>query len=114
MREHRLAPTTHTAELQQIHEINVGLAHGYVVTAGSLGIGGAVPADAVLRFLEAVGPPSYPYVFGHFSRPGEPDTARIALHTAHLRAVSTQLRLRRHIWGAGSIPMNAGHRVADH
>ena len=99
MKEHHLAPTTHTAELLQIHEINDALASGHRVTAGSLGGPSTVPEDAVLRYLEAEGPPSYPYVHGHFSRRGTEDTVRVDLHTAQLRAISHQLSLRSHIWG---------------
>ncbi|MET9269989.1 hypothetical protein [Kribbella sp. NPDC003557] len=99
MRHHPLAPTTHTAELLQIHEINVALASGHHVTAGSVGAPARVPGDAVLRYLEPTGPPSYPYVFGHFSSRSTGDTMRIELHTAQLRAISHQLALREHIWG---------------
>jgi hypothetical protein len=98
MKQHHLAPTTHTAELRQIHEMNAAIASGHRVTAGSLGVPATVPGDAVLRSLGAEGPPSYPYIYGHFSRRGE-DTVRIELHTAQLRAISHQLSLRSHIWG---------------
>jgi hypothetical protein len=98
---HHLAPTTHTVELDQIHEINDALASGHRVTAGSLGVPGTVPGDAGLRSVEAVGPPSYPYVYGHFGRRGTEDM-RVALHTAQLRAISDQLSLHSHIWGVGS------------
>ena len=103
MKAHRMAPTTHTVELDQIHEINAALVSGHRVTAGSLGEPATVPADAVLRSLEADGPPSYPYIYGHFSRRGTEDTVRVALHTAQLRAISHQLSLRSHIWGIGSL-----------
>ena len=96
---HDLAPTTHTAELLQIHEINAALAAGHRVTAGSASVPETVPGDAVLRYLEATGPPSYPYIYGHFSQPGIDDTMRVELHTAQLRAISHQLSLRSHIWG---------------
>jgi hypothetical protein len=102
MKAHQLAPTTHTVELDQIHEINAALASGHLVTAGTLGVPATVPGDAVLRSLEADGPPSYPYVYGHFSRRATDDTVRVALHTAQLRAISHQLSLRSHIWGVGS------------
>jgi hypothetical protein len=99
MKEHHLAPTTHTAELLQIHEMNDALASGHRVTAGSLSVPATVPGDAALRYLEAEGPPSYPYIHGHFSLRGTDDTARVELHTAQLRAISDQLSLRSHIWG---------------
>jgi hypothetical protein len=99
MKEHHLAPTTHTAELLQIHEMNAALASGHRVIAGSLGVPAMVPGDAVLRYLEAEGPPSYPYIHGHFSLRGTDDTVRVELHTAQLRAISDQLSLRSHIWG---------------
>ncbi|TDU83991.1 hypothetical protein EV138_6456 [Kribbella voronezhensis] len=99
---HHLALTTHTAELRQIHEINAALASGHRVTAGSAGVPKPVPEFAVLRYLEATGPPSYPYVYGHFSQPGTDDTMRAKLHTPQLRAISHQLSLRSHIWGIGS------------
>lgn len=99
---HRLALTTHTAELRQIHEINDALAAGHRVTAGSVRVPEPVPKHAVLRYLEATGPPSYPYVYGHFSHLGTDDTMRVELHTGHLRAISHQLSLRSHIWGVGT------------
>jgi len=99
---HHLALTTHTAELRQIHEINAAIESGHRVTAGSAGVPEPVPETAVLRYLEAVGPPSYPYIYGHFSRPGTDDTIRVELHTAQVRAISNQLSLRSHIWGVGS------------
>lgn len=98
MREHHLAPSTHTAELEQIDEINAALATGRHVTAGVLGLV-AIPADAVLRLLEAAGPPSYPYVFGHFSCRGSADTIRVELHTAQLCVISHELHLHSHVWG---------------
>src|SRR5262245_56933511 len=97
-----VAPTTHTVELDQIHEINAALASGHRLTAGSLGVATTVPGDAVLRSVEAEGPPSYPYVYGHFSRRDTEHAARVELHTAQLRAISDQLLLRSHIWGVGS------------
>jgi hypothetical protein len=99
MKQHHLAPTTHTAELHQIHEMNAAIESGHRVTAGSLGVPATVPGDAVLRSLGAEGPPSYPYIYGHFSRRNTEDTVRIELHTAQLRAISDQLSLRSHIWG---------------
>lgn len=98
VREHHLAPGTHTAELEQIDEINAALATGGRVTAGALGLA-AIPADAVLCLLEAAGPPSYPYVFGHFSSRGAADTIRVELHTAQLCAISHELHLHSHVWG---------------
>ena len=101
--EHELSPTTHTIELRQIAELNAALASGRgTLTAGSVGVHDThaeVPADAVLKSLEAEGPPSWPYVYGHFSRPGAEDMLRVELHTAHLRAISDQLRMRSHLWG---------------
>ena len=103
MKAHRMAPTTHTVELDQVHEINAALGSGDRVTAASLGVAATVPGDAILRYLEADGPPSYPYIYGHFSRRVTEDTVRVALHTAQLRAISHQLSLRSHIWGVGSL-----------
>jgi hypothetical protein len=100
MREHELAPTTHTTELHQIAEMNAALASGSRrLTAGSVGVHATLNDDAVLRFLEPEGPPSYPYIYGHFARPGTDEMVRVELHTAHLRAISDQLALRSHIWG---------------
>ena len=99
MKAHHLAPTTHTVELDQIHEINAALASGHRVTAGSLGVPATVPGDAVLWSVGVEGPPSYPYVYGHFSRWGSADMVRVELHTAQLRAISHQLSLHSHIWG---------------
>jgi hypothetical protein len=100
MREHELAPTTHTVELQQVAELNAALASGLRrVTAGSLGLHEALADGAVLEFLECEGPPSYPYIYGHFRVLGTDELDRLELHTAHLRAISDQLSFRRHIWG---------------
>ena len=99
MHEHHLAPTTHTAELLQVHEINAALATDHHVTAASLSVPAPVPGDAVLRYLEAEGPPSYPYIHGHFSRRDTGDMVRVELHTAQLRAISHQLSLVSHVWG---------------
>lgn len=103
---HHLALTTHTVELRQIHEINAALAAGHLVTAGSAGVPEPVPEHAVLRYLEPTGPPSYPYIYGHFSDPGTDDTIRVELHTAHVRAISDQLALHSHIWGVGPDSMH--------
>ena len=100
MRQHALAPTTHTTELHQVREINAALATGRRrLTAGSVGAAGALPRESVLCSLEAEGPPSYPYVFGLFDVPGGTRRARVELHTDQLRATSEQLSLRSHAWG---------------
>lgn len=100
MRQHTLAPTTHTTELHQVREINVALAAGRRrLTAGSVGAANRVPRDSVLRSLEAEGPPSYPYVYGLFEVPGGTRPTRVQLHTDQLRATSEQLALRSHAWG---------------
>lgn len=100
MRQHTLAPTTHTTELHQVSEINAALATGRRrLTAGSVGAPGRVPRDSVLRCVQAEGPPSYPYVFGLFDVPGGAQPARVELHTDQLRATSDQLSLRSHAWG---------------
>ena len=106
MREHELSPTTHTVELRQVAEINAALAAvRRRLTAGAIGAHSALPEnavlpeDAVLMSLEPEGPPSYPYIYGHFGVPGTEHVARVELHTAHLRAISDQLSLRSHIWG---------------
>jgi hypothetical protein len=89
-----------TTNLLQIHQINAALASGpHRVTAGSLGVPAPPPGEAVLRYLEAEGPPSYPYIHGHFSCRGTDDTERAELHTAQLLAISHQLSLRSHAWG---------------
>jgi hypothetical protein len=98
---HSLALTTHTTELRQIDEINAALESGHHVTAGSARVHAPVPEYAVLRYLEATGPPSYPYIYGHFSDPGTGDTLRVELHTEQVRAISDQLSLHSHIWGVG-------------
>jgi hypothetical protein len=100
MHEHELAPTTHTVELRQIAEMNAALASARRrLTAGSIGVRAAVAPDAVLRWLEPQGPPSWPYIYGHFGGPGTQDVTEVELHTAQLRAISDQLSLRSHIWG---------------
>ena len=100
MREHELAPTTHTVELHQIAEINAALAaRRRRLTASDIGVDAAVAPSAVLMSLEPEGPPSYPYIYGHFGLPGTEQVVRLELHTAHLKAISAQLSLRAHIWG---------------
>jgi hypothetical protein len=100
MHEHEMAPTTHTVELRQLGEMNAALASGHGrLTAGSIGVQAGVPEGAVLLSLESEGPPSYPYVYGHFGVPGSSHAVRIELHTVHLRAISAQLALHSHIWG---------------
>jgi hypothetical protein len=104
MSEHGMALTTHTTELHQLDEMNTALAIGRRrLTAGALGLHRGVAGDAVLRRLRPAGPPSYPYVYGVFSREGRANrdgtTAFVELHTAELRAISDQLNLRRHVWG---------------
>ena len=100
MTEHTMATTTRTTELRQIHEMNTALAEGPRLTAAALGLSGGVPEDAMLRRLRAAGPPSYPYVYGVFTRDRATPDLSVELHTAQLRAISGRLHLRRHIWGA--------------
>ncbi|TQJ52276.1 hypothetical protein [Phycicoccus sp. SLBN-51] len=103
MTDHAMALTSHTTELRQVAEMNVVLARGDRVTADSLGVRNEVPADAVLHRLRAVGPPSYPYIYGIFVRGADgADGARpvlVELHTAQLRALCDRLHLRGQIWG---------------
>lgn len=103
MSEHGMALTTHTTELRQIREMNAVLAKGARLTGASLGLRAGVPEDALLRRLRPAGPPSYPYVYGVFTRePQRGPDARptlVELHTAQLRAISDRLGLRHHIWG---------------
>jgi hypothetical protein len=103
MTDHVMATTTHTTEMRQLHEMNAVLARGRRETAASLGIQNGVPGDAVLLRLKAAGPPSYPYVFGIFTRDhagaGEVRPLLVELHTAQLRAISDRCHLRGHIWG---------------
>ena len=119
MHAHPLAVTTHTLELDQLAEINEHLAaRTRAVTAADLLVDGVrllphlvagvprpagrpvLPAFAVLRRVEASGPPEYPYVRGHFD--GEPWRSGdlvVDLHTAALTALSHRLDLH-HRWGA--------------
>lgn len=101
MSEHGMAVTTHTTEIRQIDEMNAALASGRQrLTAGALGLCAGVPEGAVLRRLRAAGPPSYPYVYGVFTRGTDgTDVVHVELHTAQLRAISDLLGQRRHIWG---------------
>ncbi len=105
MTDHAMALTTHTTEMRQVAEMNAALARGSRITADSLGVRNEVPADAVLRRLRTVGPPSYPYIYGIFMRDsaGEgADAARpvlVELHTAQLRALCDRLHLRGQVWG---------------
>jgi hypothetical protein len=100
MTEHRLAPTTHTIELEQIHEINAALAVGRRrVTAGALGMGSPVSADSALGSLDVEGPPSYPYIYGHFDDRATGAAVRVEIHTAQLQAISHELLLSAHVWG---------------
>ena len=101
MHHHYPAFTTHTAELSQIKEINAALVSDHRITAASVGVP-SIPGDAVLRYLEPTGPPSYPYIYGHFSQWGTTNTMRVELHTTQLRAISHGLFLGSHIWGVGS------------
>ncbi len=98
---HELARTTHTVELGQVAELNAALASGRrSLTAGSIGVRAAVTEHAVLKHLECTGPPSYPYIHGHFEGPASStQAARVELHTAQLRAISDQLSLRSQVWG---------------
>jgi hypothetical protein len=98
---HELARTTHTVELRQVAEVNEALASSRRrLTAGSIGVRAAVAERAVLRSLECVGPPSYPYVYGRFDGPGpSAGFARVELHTKQLRAISDQLSLHSQVWG---------------
>ncbi|MGN6611402.1 MAG: hypothetical protein ACTHLJ_06470 [Angustibacter sp.] len=97
---HELARTTHTVELRQVAELNAALASGRRrLTAGSIGASSAPGEHVVLTSLECQGPPSYPYVYGRFVA-GAERLARVELHTTQLRAISDQLALRSHTWGA--------------
>lgn len=99
MTEHAMATTTRTTELRQIHEMNTALAGGSRLTAAALGLPAGLPEDAMLCRLRAAGPPSYPYVYGVFTRDRAAPDLTVELHTAQLRAISDRLHLRRHIWG---------------
>jgi hypothetical protein len=105
MTDHAMAPTTHTTEMRQVREMNAVLARlvSGRPTAGSVGVHLGVPEGAVLQRLRPAGPPSYPYVYGVFTREEDPTgkvrPALVELHTAQLRAISDQLHLRGHIWG---------------
>ncbi len=99
MTEHTMATTTRTTELRQIHEMNDALAGEPRLAAATLGLPAGLPQDATLRRLRAAGPPSYPYVYGVFTRDRTAPDLSVELHTAQLRAISDRLHLRRHIWG---------------
>lgn len=101
MSEHAMARTTHTTEIRQVNEMNAVLASGRRrLTAGAVDLHAGVADDALLRRLKPAGPPSYPYVYGVFTRPrGTEGNVLVELHTAQLRAISDQLALPRHIWG---------------
>jgi len=109
---HQLSGTTHTVELDQLAELNNGLAErdpSEAIAASVLGLQGAVltsggrlPADALLARLSFEGPPEYPYIHGHFrSRPGDEHLLTVDLHTGALRRLSHLLHLQQ-TWGAGS------------
>jgi len=69
-------------------------------TEPEIGIGELTP-DLRLRSVIAAGPPDYPYLYGVFGEVGAHGNDRLlaaALHTDHLRTISTLLRLR-HRWG---------------
>ena len=103
MTEHGRAVTTHTTEMRQIREANTALARGAHPTARSIGLRSGFADDAVLLRLRPVGPPSYPYVYGVFTRDErrhhDGRAVSVELHTAQLRAISAQLHLRGHTWG---------------
>jgi hypothetical protein len=120
-----VAATTHTRELRQVAEINERLAQSGTApdwTAARLVLGGAavdyagvggvlveldeapgvateLPADAVLMALDAVGPPSFPYVYGLFRAGSDDPLLAVSLHTRHLRTLSSGLHCRMHLWG---------------
>jgi hypothetical protein len=120
MSHHGLSPATHTIELRQVAELNARIAgtDGKQITAGVLGLADvtidpvmikatgargerptSVPASATLERIVAVGPPSYPYLYGLFGADrANPPALRAQLHTAHLRLLSERYRLR-HCWG---------------
>lgn len=65
------------------------------------GVDATLPAAAVLRRVLAIGPPTAPYLYGVFAEPGAAGRRElpVTLHTEHLRAISTALNMRRHLWG---------------
>lgn len=116
---HELARSTHTLELQQIHELNTELATaeqtGTGISAESLGMTGhpvtgpagttaprGLPAQAVLDHLAAEGPPDFPYIVGRFRIRGGTEAGaaplRADMHTTVLRRLSAALHLH-HLWG---------------
>jgi hypothetical protein len=59
-----------------------------------------LPASAALARLLAAGAPTAPYLYGVFAETGAGRRELpILLHTDHLRAISSALSLRRHLWG---------------
>ncbi|WP_375431844.1 hypothetical protein [uncultured Friedmanniella sp.] len=109
---HRVDPTTHTVEMDQIAELNE-LLRQYrpdTITAADLDLAGAatapaptspLSATAVLVELRWDGSPAYPYIHGAF---GSGTGARtVLLHTHALRELSHRLHAH-HIWGVGSVP----------
>jgi hypothetical protein len=100
---HRIARSTHTPELEQLHQLNDELkAPGApVITAARLGLAGStsqLPDTAVLRLLRADGPPDFPYVHGHFTVAAGGDDIVVTMHTQALRTLSRLLDLRQR-WG---------------
>jgi hypothetical protein len=98
--DHPLSPTTHTVEMDQLHEINERLAaprNAPVITAQHLGL--PLPASAVLVRLDWDGPPEYPYIHGHFAASGGQSASLVAeLHTSALHQLSRLIGVQ-HRWG---------------
>jgi len=105
---HRLSPSTHTTEIDQIADLNARLADRPAPTAGQLGLAGVrgrrgstgpLPGAAVLTRVCWEGAPAFPdvrAVFGGTSGAG--GALMVDLHTQGLRALSHQLGLRQ-TWG---------------
>jgi hypothetical protein len=67
------------------------------------GSSGPLPDAAVLQRLSWDGPPKYPYIHGHFRRPGQRsagpgDELDVLLHTATLNELCRRLHVHQQ-WG---------------
>ncbi|GAB3270555.1 hypothetical protein [Kineosporia babensis] len=93
MIHHSMSGTTVTLELTQVQTLNRELRRHAPVTAGRLGLG-SVPEKAVLRQVQASGPPSFPYLYGRFDAGGP----AVELHTRQLQQLSDLWHLHQR-WG---------------
>ncbi|MDP9828829.1 hypothetical protein J2S57_004578 [Kineosporia succinea] len=99
MTHRSLSSTTVTLEMTQVAALEEHLRRRRhaPVTAGGLRLR-TLPEKAVLQSVTAGGPPSYPFVYGHFRMPGGETRFDVELHTEQLLRLCDRMGLRQH-WG---------------